>query len=265
MLAMLVHSSTALIPPSGNQWWKQSEHPAKKRSMCNLWLLRKKSATSASTLKRSRASGASWTHTHTHTNCICIRHLARRPKQPGAHSGRWFSWIITGWREKSWTSGPHLVVGAEEMILRCSLSPSASLLRTQTLTHLLALLCEPPIRGKGQRNRTGEGNLWGQTRSLHTDVHPNTRWRTEFGEAVARRCSAPVYGHFFLFCFFSFSFFSFKLEGWTHVRKSDKRAENRGETLKLKKKKKKKKKLSSCTSQWQPDNSPLNHENETMA
>ena len=149
------------------------------------------------------------THTHTHTNCICIRHLARRPKQPGAHSGRWFSWIITGWREKSWTSGPHLVVGAEEMILRCSLSPSASLLRTQTLTHLLALLCEPPIRGKGQRNRTGEGNLWGQTRSLHTDVHPNTRWRTEFGEAVARRSAALLRSTATFFCFVLFFLFFF--------------------------------------------------------
>lgn len=42
--------------------------------------------------------------------------------------------------------------------------------------------------------------------------------------------------------------------------KSDKWAENRGETRELKKKQ-----PSSCTSRWQPDNSPLNHENETMA
>lgn len=42
MHIMLVNSSTALIPPSGNQRWKPSVHPAKNRSMCNLWLLRRK-------------------------------------------------------------------------------------------------------------------------------------------------------------------------------------------------------------------------------
>lgn len=182
MHIMLVNSSTALIPPSGNQRWKPSVHPAKNRSMCNLWLLRRK----ISHICLHTETYLLGKHTHTH-KLDHIRHLAHRPKQPGADSGRWISWIITEWHEKSRTLGLHLAVGAEEMILRCSLSPSASLLRTQTLTHHLALLCElPPIRGKGQRNRTGEGNLWGRIRSLHTDVHPNTRWRTEFGEAAAR-------------------------------------------------------------------------------
>ena len=243
MLAMLVHSSTALIPPSGNQRWKQSEHPAKKRSMCNLWLLRKKSATSASTLKRSRASGASWTHTHTHKLHL---HQALSSQAKATRSTLWQVVFMD-----------HNRVAWEELDLGSSLGRGGRRNDTQMLTFTLSLSPEntnphTPLsstlrtshqrEGSAQQDRGGQ-SLGPDTLTAHRRApqHSLTYW-VWWGSGAARRCSAPVYGHFFLFCFvfFCFSFFSFKLEGWTHVRKSDKRAENRGETLKLKKRKKKK-------------------------
>lgn len=241
MHIMLVNSSTALIPPSGNQRWKPSVHPAKNRSMCNLWLLRRK----ISHICLHTETYLLGKHTHTHK---LHSHPALSSQAKAARSRLWQVNFMN-----------HNRVAWEESDLGSSLGSLGRRNDTQMLTFTLSLSIEntnphTPLsstlrttshqrEGSAQQDRGGQ-SLGPDTLTAHgrAPQHSLTYW-------VWRGSGAVVF--FFLLG---------KLERWTHVRKSDKRAENRGETRKLQKKQ-----PSSCTSRWQPDNSPLNHENETMA
>lgn len=200
MHIMLVNSSTALIPPSGNQRWKPSVHPAKNRSMCNLWLLRRK----ISHICLHTETYLLGKHTHTHK---LHSHPALSSQAKAARSRLWQVNFMN-----------HNRVAWEESDLGSSLGSRGRRNDTQMLTFTLSLSIEntnphTPLsstlrttshqrEGSAQQDRGGQ-SLGPDTLTAHgrAPQHSLTYWVWRGSGAV---------GFFFLLG---------KLEGWTHVRK----------------------------------------------